>query len=212
MAPDPIVQERIYHALKSEIRSGVLGPDDHIDLQGISDRHRASVTPVREAVCRLIGEGLAAPQRHGGFRIVALDGAQLRDLYAFNAALLARSVAAASLDALIVACGAIVVPPEGATAVELAAATGDIFDSLSGASGSGELRRAVEACSDRLSAARITEDSVLRDVRGEILMFGHGPSHERRRSLSRRILHYHRRRIEQSDAIARDARTLHWRR
>src|ERR1700761_6333320 len=105
MAPDPALHDQIYAALKLDLRSGMLLPGQHIDLQQFSERHRASVTPVREAVCRLIGEGLVQFQRYGGFRLIPLEEDELREAYYLNAMMIAAAIRLATDQALRKAVG-----------------------------------------------------------------------------------------------------------
>jgi DNA-binding GntR family transcriptional regulator len=201
MAPDPILHEQIYAALKSDIRDARLIPGQHIDLQAISDRHHASVTPVREAVCRLIGEGVAEFQRYGGFRIAPLGAAELADLYALNTIIICAAIRGATDAALDQAVGTVALPGESGRPIDLARAVASLFASLAIASGNRQIVKAVEGSNDRLAAARILEAEVLKDARREYLMLTHGPSGQLRKTLTGRVTQYHRRRLAQSEAI-----------
>lgn len=52
--------ERVYAILRAEIVSGALAPDQQISEQEISERLQVSRTPLREALVRLVEDGLAA--------------------------------------------------------------------------------------------------------------------------------------------------------
>jgi hypothetical protein len=202
MAPDPVLHERIYAALKLDLREGRLLPGQHIDLQGISDHHRASITPVREAVCRLVGERLVESQRHGGFRVVHLGADTLRELYMLNLAMVLHAVRISTDENIDRAIGTFWYPATSADPSEIAAAAASLFASLGGASGLAEFQIAVEGINDRLASARIMEVQALRDLRRELLMINHGPNGDIRRTIARRISTYHRRRIAVVGKIA----------
>ena len=208
MATDPILQERIYEALKADIRCGVFGPAHHFDLQRISDRHRASVTPVREALCRLVGEGLAEVARPRGFRVAALDGPMLRDLYHYMAALLVHVIAISPESALDAALTRTAADADTTSSVNLAAVFAALFANLAEASGNPEFYQAVSRSNDRLSAVRIAETIVIPDMRHELLALYRHPQTELRRRLSRQISAYYRRRIKLSDSIAASSHIL----
>ena len=203
MAPDPILHERIYGGLKAALRSGRLYPGQHIDLTAISEEYRASVTPVREAVCRLVGEGLADFQRHGGFRVAPLRAEDLRGLYLFNAMILAHAIQLASDVSLDRALGSFWLPRNGADDGEVAAAAAILFSAIGEAAGSNIFQRTLDNNSDRLGLARIAELQVLRDVHGELLMMNHGPTGQLKKTLSRRVAQYHRRRSVAVEDIAK---------
>lgn len=203
MAPDPVLHERIYTGLKADLLCGRYTPGEHIDLQAISDSHRASVTPVREVVCRLVGEGLATFQRHGGFRFAELDVEELCSLYALNSTLLIGAIRQSANEALDEAVGSIVFPGSDAHTEEIVISTAAVFAVLASAGGNGNFLRCVENISDRLSFARRIESVLLKDVRSELLMLNHGPVGHLKRTLGRRITMYHRRRMAVADEIIR---------
>ena len=202
MAPDPILQDRIYAALKADLRSGALLPQMNIDLQSVSARHRASVTPVREAICRLVGEGLAEFRPHGGFRVPRLRAEQLSDLYALNAATLAQALRAAEDTALDRAVRSFVPPPAYAGPAAIGDTVSTLFAGLALATGNSEYVRLVEHLSDRLAGARIAEAGVLKNMHGELAPLRESPEFGLRGAVSRLVARYHRRRLRHADPIA----------
>ncbi|MBA2934620.1 GntR family transcriptional regulator [Sphingomonas sp. CGMCC 1.13654] len=202
MAPDPVLHERIYAGFKDDLREGRLPPGHHIDLQAISERYRASVTPVREVVCRLMGEGLAEFQRHGGFHVATLSANEIRDLYVLNSTIVLRAIQTCTDADLDEAMGAICYPRPGATPLEVASCSASIFSTLVGSANNSAFLKLVENINDRLGFVRIAECHLLRDVHRELLMLNHGPNGQLRRTLNRRITNYHRRRIHIVERIA----------
>ena len=55
MAPDRHLHENIYVSLKSLLLSHRYRPGEPIDLKALADQFGASVTPVRDGLCRLVG-------------------------------------------------------------------------------------------------------------------------------------------------------------
>jgi len=59
--------ERLYRDLRERLLFGQFRPGMSVTLQGIADDHEVSLTPVREAIRRLVAEG--ALEMHGNRRI-----------------------------------------------------------------------------------------------------------------------------------------------
>ena len=77
----PPTHERVYQSLRDMILFGDLRPGHTVTLQGIADQLDVSMTPVREAVRRLIAE--QALQLHGNRRISVplINSSRLEELY-----------------------------------------------------------------------------------------------------------------------------------
>lgn len=56
--PETSAHERLYRNLRQRIMLGELPPGLPMTLRGIAAEHRVSMTPAREAVRRLVAEGL----------------------------------------------------------------------------------------------------------------------------------------------------------
>lgn len=93
MSPaQPITQERIYREIKAKIMSGHFGMTEKLEAPSLARFYGASVTPVREALFRLIGEGLVRTAPDGGFQIQALSRESLKEMYSLIQALLLLSL------------------------------------------------------------------------------------------------------------------------
>lgn len=57
-APQPITHDRIYRTIKAHILAGQFTPGARLTATRIAGQYEASITPVREAIYRLVGEGL----------------------------------------------------------------------------------------------------------------------------------------------------------
>lgn len=80
MGADHGLSERAYGALKLDLVEGEL-PPGRVRIPHLVDRYQAGATPVREAMLRLVGEGLLIMPVQGGFEIPALDELAVRHLY-----------------------------------------------------------------------------------------------------------------------------------
>ena len=76
--------ERVYAAIKQRLLEGVYRPGDRLEPAVLSDELNASVTPVRDALHRLVGERLVEAPRHEGFRVPMLSEPLLRQLYGWH--------------------------------------------------------------------------------------------------------------------------------
>lgn len=97
MARDESVSDRIYALVRSELRDGVISPGARLDLAALASRHRTSATPVREALARLLGEGLLHFTPRRGYSAHSVTRAALEDLYEWAGAL--SDLAARSIKA-----------------------------------------------------------------------------------------------------------------
>jgi DNA-binding GntR family transcriptional regulator len=71
----------VYRSLKELIRNGSFQPGQRLREADIADRLGVSRTPVREAMNRLISEGLLALHPMRGFAVAELDKQQVLELY-----------------------------------------------------------------------------------------------------------------------------------
>jgi len=75
--------ETTYHTLRSEVITGQLRAGDKLKIGGISQRLSASPSVVREALSRLISEGLVVSEPQRGFHVPPLE---ISDLVALTEA------------------------------------------------------------------------------------------------------------------------------
>jgi hypothetical protein len=73
-------------SLRERLRDGAYPPGARITATDVADDLRLSATPVREALCRLAGEGLVEDRRGQGFFVRALPAADIADLYRLSLA------------------------------------------------------------------------------------------------------------------------------
>lgn len=80
----PTSEQFVYHALRTEILSGVLVPGQRLVQAECAERLEVSVTPVREALRRLQSEGMVSMVAHAGATIRQLSIDDAREIYALR--------------------------------------------------------------------------------------------------------------------------------
>lgn len=179
--------ERVYFELRRMLAQGELPPGSPIEPAIIGREIGASITPVRDALHRLVGERLVEAPNHNGFRAPIPTEAGLRDLYSWNAQLLglaARRIRPAQ-------------PGDEGSGIEhgqdAVATTASLFVEIARAAASIEHVRAVQQLSDRLAPFRRLEARVLSDIADELeLLILHHRRGDRAQLVS--LLERHRRR------------------
>lgn len=76
--------KRVYRELKDVLLSGAIRPGTRLEPARLADELTSSVTPVRDALHRLAGEGLVEMRASDGFHLPLLTEALLSDLYRWN--------------------------------------------------------------------------------------------------------------------------------
>ncbi|HEX4693595.1 GntR family transcriptional regulator [Sphingomonas sp.] len=186
--------ERVYDALKRHLLSGDVAPGCRLEPALLGEQLVSSVTPVRDALHRLIGERLVETHSGTGFHLVSLNEPDLRDLYAWNAQLLLDAVrwwpntAPRTLAALT---------------TEPIAATRDLFGQIGRLTGNAEIAVAIAAASDRLEATRHAEALTLDGVGSELGALHAALARAGRAEVARLVRAYHRRRLLAVPAIVR---------
>jgi DNA-binding GntR family transcriptional regulator len=87
----PSLREAVYTQLRAEILDGCVGPRDRLTEPRLSRRFGVSRTPVREALSRILSEGLVE-RADFGYAVVVPTLAELRDLYELRVTLELRGV------------------------------------------------------------------------------------------------------------------------
>ena len=94
--------ERAYWALRAAVLHGEFAPRQALKPQGLADRYGVSLAVVREALLRLVGEGLADRLPNRGFAVPAVDAERWQQLaqarVLIEPAMLRMSIALGDLD------------------------------------------------------------------------------------------------------------------
>lgn len=72
---------RIEAALMDDIAAGVLDPGERLDEVRLTERFGVSRTPVREALSRLVAQGVLVPGEKRGVRVAVYTRAQLAQIF-----------------------------------------------------------------------------------------------------------------------------------
>jgi DNA-binding GntR family transcriptional regulator len=204
---DAITQDRVYRALKTEYLAGEYALGARLELQAVADRLRASKTPVREAVHRLMGEQLLEGDPGGGFRICAPTPASLIQLYAWNEHLLiglCRLLKPSQLTQRLDRLAGLPPPDEP---LQIAGRIGAIFLSFAEASGNAEAMLAIGHINERLLYMRVAEVTDVPQSQKELRTMTNGAIADVQKSVRRRLAAYHQRRIDRLHRFEAGARS-----
>jgi DNA-binding GntR family transcriptional regulator len=192
MSPGPTF-DRVYLALKEQLTSGSLAPGDHLEPAAIGEELNSSITPVRDALHRLVGEKIVEAPRNDGFRVPAPTEAELRDLYDWSDALMELALRRRPhRDTLPPFLGA--GRGQGEELARDMKTAEQLFREIARRSGNPEHEAAVENLNDRLAALRVAEERLFEDVKEELAGLGALLDAQDPVALRRGIAAYHRRR------------------
>ncbi len=174
--------ERVYLALKAALASGEMRAGDPLEPKALGDDLASSITPVRDALHRLVGERIVEAPRSDGFRVPILTETSLRHLYDWKLELLLLALRSPGAPALPVTAAD--VPDIAAAALAIARRHPNP-----------ELCSAVAQLNARLAPVRAREASVLGHIEGELMELVSLLRAEELRDLRRALISYHRRRL-----------------
>lgn len=185
------VFERVHAALRSHLGDGTLAVGDPLEPAHLASDLMASITPVRDALHRLVGERLVEPAPGGGFRVPLLTEVGLRQLYDWNQRLLLLAIGDAPRRAERQRVGL----PGPVNEHDQGAA---LFAAIAQLSLNPECAIALAGVSGRLASVRRREQDLLgRDdlarERDELIGL---IERERWTDLKRGLIRYHRRRLK----------------
>ncbi len=194
MSPGPTF-ERVYLELKRQLREGTRPPGTPLEPAVIGDELGTSFTPVRDALHRLVGEGMVENPLHNGFAVPRLSEKALRDLYAWNGQLI--SMMLGQLRGQSEPVPNALNDPQGDTP----ATVETLFAAIAGVSGNREQIRAIAQLNDRLAPFRQTEPMLIKDNEEDIAALLRPITPRNIGALSRATARYHRRRLAAAPQI-----------
>lgn len=96
------LSSRLSTELRGQILHGTLAPGEKINLDRLRAEHGLSISPLREAMARLVADGLVRFEDQRGYTVAPISRADLAEITALRVALetmaLARAVAQGDLD------------------------------------------------------------------------------------------------------------------
>lgn len=199
MAPalDPLLQERVYHALKADYLAGVLVPGRRLDVQLLADRLRSSKTPVREAACIMVGQGLLAHHRDGGFTVPVDEPGLLIELQTWHMHMILAILSRLKETDLRLAIQRIPARHFDGTPVAVSTRAAEIFIGLAETASNRWALMDVQRLNDRLHYFRLQDAIRPEAAWRELQILIKADVADLQKSMRRRIESYHRRRIEQ---------------
>ncbi|EIZ78127.1 transcriptional regulator, gntr family [Novosphingobium sp. Rr 2-17] len=177
---------RAYDELKRLLLSGVVAPAQRLDPIRLAQALAVGVTPVREALLRLVGERLVELRMNDGFHLPMVTESTLLDLYRWNVDIL--RLALRSMSPKTHRHAPAVIVPAQPLGVD------SLFLVIAERSRRPELRAQIASANDRLAVTRTAETRVLNDIGAEIAALLDTTSTDAI-ALSRAITRYHRTRI-----------------
>lgn len=203
MSPEAVTAERIYRDLHRSIINGELPLGRQIIVHGLAEQFGVSISPVRDALNRLVGTGLVENQAGGGFSTIGFTATDARALYSWQLDIV-RSILNLCEDYRALGQPPTELNREWVEAVVLDDATLLFFRRFAECSPNPEHTRALSSTCERLHPLRKNEDVL--SVRGvELLALWQTALNDRRGNTLRAMSKYHRRRIRRAEMIVQKA-------
>ncbi|MEQ6334632.1 GntR family transcriptional regulator [Sphingobium sp. MK2] len=206
MSPEPVAADRAYLLFKTDILSGRFSPGRAIIERVVAIEYGVSISPIRDAAQRLVGEHLLEIGTGGGFRVPIATPAAVRDLYSWHDHLVRHLIKVQMPTELLTPKPWILRDIVGGEKIARAA-TG-LFRALADQAVNREHARSLHAANDRLQAIRLREHLVMDNLDMELQQItaaincGSGLN---RFSVLRA---YHRRRMRRAEKISDSLRSL----
>ena len=185
MSPAPVL-ERVYLEMKTRLREGRYPMGSRLEATRIADELHASMTPVRDVLNRLAGEGLVQAYPGDGFSVPTLDEATIREILEWNSHILLHVLRSNS-------------PPGQITnrlshPMNTAERTADLFHRIATWHENREFGAAIASNNDRLAPLRAKEDSIFSDIAHEVTILEDAFNLNDVKRMASLVRSYHRRR------------------
>lgn len=187
-----LTAERVYDAIRAQILDRAYLPGTRLEPAQLAKDLAASMTPVRDALHRLMGEGLVEARTGSGFHLPLLDEPSLIDLYLWSHELSLLALRHWTSE-----------PSEPTPPTTLADRADALFERIARGSDNGEHRRAMQQLAARLHAVRHVEPQALPGVDEELRGLEDELDQPDRRRFLTLLGAYHRRRGRAAGAILR---------
>lgn len=74
------ITNQIFEALKTDVLLGRIAPNERLQVDALREKYDVSLSPIREALQKLVATGLVVASERRGFRVAGLTRADLADL------------------------------------------------------------------------------------------------------------------------------------
>lgn len=208
MSPEPVTADRIYRLLRSYIIEGAYLPGKPLNLHRLAEEFGSSVSPLRDAVHRLVGEHLLEVQPGGGFQIPLMNADGLLQLYQWHEWLVRLALRKGRTTASAVTIQRVDIGDGSASAVAFAIET--LFGAIGSNSRNADHLRALDNAAARLHVVRLLEPRVMTRTREEAESLQSLAANGAILAIRTAVSEYHRRRIRRSSRLAALLGTTQW--
>ncbi len=206
MSPEAVTAERIHRELKRLLCTGRFVPGLPLTVQSLANEFGTSISPVRDALNRLVGERLINVQGGGGFAMPYLSPRTAFNLYSWHAEITRLIIK------VMVTFEPVGDPPPDIVGVRadppaIESATAELFTRLAACSPNPEHQEAIDSVADRLALLRLHEGAITK--RGEELLELWIVTRSGNKNATRTaMMQYHRKRLSRVDEISAAASRL----
>lgn len=192
------VSDRVYGVLRARLAARLYLPGQRLDPAQLADDLASSVTPVRDALHRLMGEDLVTARTSEGFFVPPVDQIALADLLNWSIDIMRAAIAASPRSFAID-------PPGDWPRAPLAhaQATAVLFGRIAAGSANVEHHIATGRTQARLMPVYQVEGALLDELPAEMLAIAGAAFQPDPVRLKRRIEAYRRRRIRRAAEMVR---------
>jgi len=199
MSPEALTADRVYRDLKRQIMSGRFVPGLSIGLAAVAQEVGTSISPVRDALHRLVGERLVEPHGGGGFATPEMTSETLQQLYRWHADLIRLAVRTMTRPEMIGRFPGFETSKGGGDDA-IAALTATFFARVGASSDNAEHRAAIISAGERLHTARLQEGRFF-GTAAELEALWNVTGEGNKNTIRVAMWHYHRRRLLKAEEI-----------
>jgi DNA-binding GntR family transcriptional regulator len=204
MSPEALTADRVYRDLKRTIMLGRYKPGGSITVTAVADEFATSISPVRDALERMVGERIVDTQTGGGFLVPMLTRSATYNLYSWHADIVRLAVKAMAKGEAIGPFPGIQAEEELGRQVLLADLTADFFERVGACSNNAEHHAAIVSAGARLHTLRLRE-SLLPRLEQELETLWNVTMAGNKNDIRLAMWHYHRRRLSKAKALTNAA-------
>lgn len=180
----------LYQRIRRGLRSGRYTPGQRIDPAALAKEFKASATPARLALYRLVGEHLIEDQARSGFVVPLPSEMALHNLYDWMERLLLMACDIGVAESVRRSGRVAPVPANGDPVKRI----WKLFDAVAHATAHHPLHQAVRQANDRLAPIRRAKHHMLIDANDELDSLAHYWHHGDTPALTSAVRAYHARR------------------